>query len=131
VPVANKYYTMEDQPKHARKRKAVLCEYHHLKRLDLICIKCDKPTTTEQPHPECIQCPSCVTPTVHQYEFKGQSYCRLHYSLILETHCAGCDQAILKQFVEHRDLPDQIWHPECYMIFKFWGVKLTPKHSAG
>jgi hypothetical protein len=132
VPVADKYYTIEDQPNHSKKRKVVLCEYHHSKRLGFICIKCNKPTTTEhQPHPECIQCPSCVTPTVHQYDFKGQSYCRLHYSLIPETRCAGCNQAILKQFVEHKDLPDQIWHPECYMIFKFWGVKLAPKQNTG
>ncbi|KAL9541124.1 hypothetical protein MBANPS3_009299 [Mucor bainieri] len=50
--------------------------------------------------------------------------------MIHETHCAGCDQAILKQFVEHVDLPNQIWHPECYMIFKFWGAKLAPKKPA-
>ncbi|KAG1112877.1 hypothetical protein G6F42_014618 [Rhizopus arrhizus] len=47
--------------------------------------------------------------------------------MIQDTHCAGCDQAILKQFVEHVNLPNQIWHPECYMIFKFWGAKLAPK----
>lgn len=64
-----------------------------------------------------------------QYEFKGTSYCRLHYSLLQETHCHGCDQAILKQFVEHRDLPNKIWHPECYMIYKFWSIKLSPKVS--
>lgn len=50
--------------------------------------------------------------------------------MIDETHCAGCDQAILKQFVEHVDLPNQIWHPECYMIYKFWGAKLAPKKPA-
>ncbi|GAN09776.1 LRG1 protein [Mucor ambiguus] len=50
--------------------------------------------------------------------------------MIYETHCAGCDQAILKQFVEHVNLPNQIWHPECYMIFKFWGAKLAPKNPA-
>lgn len=99
-----------------------------MKRLGLICLKCNKPITTPEQkfHPQCIQCPSCVTPTISQYEFKGTSYCRIHYSLIQETHCNGCDQAILKQFVEHRDIPDKIWHPECYMIYKFWSIKLAP-----
>ena len=69
------------------------------------------------------ECSACVTAT-DQYEFRGQTYCRYHYSQIPETHCTGCDQAILKQFVEHKDMSNQIWHPECYMIFKFWKVKL-------
>ncbi|KAI8385597.1 hypothetical protein BD560DRAFT_431005 [Blakeslea trispora] len=70
------------------------------------------------------KCSACVTAT-DQYEFQGQTYCWYHYSKIPETHCAGCDQAILKQFVEHKDMPHQIWHPECYMIFKFWNIKLS------
>lgn len=96
----------------------------------MICPKCDKPldSTDQTFHLECIQCPSCRTVTPSQYEFKGASYCRLHYSLIQETHCSGCDQAILKQFVEHVNLPNQIWHPECYMIYKFWSVKLNLIH---
>lgn len=127
--VADKYYPIES-PRNSR-RKFVLCEYHHLQRLGFICLKCDKPMTTAEQkyHSACIQCPSCVTPTLSQYEFKGTSYCRLHYSLLPETHCNGCDQAIVKQFVEHRDLPNKIWHPECYMIFKFWSVKLAPASS--
>ncbi len=97
-----------------------------MKSLGLICLKCNKPTTTNS-HVECIQqCPLCTVPTKSQYEFKGTSYCRLHYSLLKETHCDGCDQAILKQFVEHRDLPNKILHPECYMIYKFWSIKLSP-----
>ncbi|KAI8075382.1 uncharacterized protein B0P05DRAFT_547296 [Gilbertella persicaria] len=96
-----KYYLLTRQ----QKKKLILCETHYLKR-----------TSSSE-------CPLCVT--VNQYEFQDQSYCRFHYSLIPETHCAGCDQAILKQFVEHKDLPNQIWHPECYMIYKFWKVKLS------
>ncbi|KAI7906100.1 uncharacterized protein BX663DRAFT_498779 [Cokeromyces recurvatus] len=129
IPVANKYYPIDDQQqqKYRRRKLLVVCEYHYLKRLGLICLKCDKPiASNERYHPECIQCPLCVTPTTIHYDYKGQSYCRLHFSLIPETHCAGCEQAILKQFVEHRNLPNQIWHPECYMILKFWNVKLKP-----
>lgn len=91
----------------------------------MICSNCN---TSILQH-KCSECSQCVTPNTHQYEFKGQTYCRLHYSMIEETHCAGCNQAILKQFVEHGDLPNQIWHPECYMIYKFWGAKLAPKKA--
>lgn len=38
--------------------------------------------------------------------------------MIPDTHCAGCGQAILKQFVEHHSYPRKKWHPECYMIQK-------------
>ncbi|KAG2234085.1 hypothetical protein INT48_000262 [Thamnidium elegans] len=131
-PVAKKYYTITSEEKNRMSRKKlVVCEYHHMKRLGLICLKCNKPITTPEQkfHPQCIQCPLCVTPTVSQYEHKGTSYCRLHYSLIPDTHCHGCNQAILKQFVEHRDIPNKIWHPECYMIFKFWSIKLAPNST--
>jgi hypothetical protein len=30
---------------------------------------------------------------------------------------AGCNSAILKQFVEiNRNMKDECWHPECYII---------------
>ncbi|KAG8916289.1 hypothetical protein FRC02_004070, partial [Tulasnella sp. 418] len=36
--------------------------------------------------------------------------------------------AILKQFVEiNRNMKDECWHPECYMIYKFWNVRIAPK----
>ncbi|KAI8988517.1 hypothetical protein BDF20DRAFT_856159 [Mycotypha africana] len=133
-PVADKYFLVDDQPQHQtyqQRKKLVLCEFHHLSRLGLICLTCNQPITATTTaaynyHPECVQCPLCTTTTSDQYEFKGKSYCRLHFSLIPETHCAGCTQAILDQYIEHQSLPNQIWHPECYMIFKFWSVKLLP-----
>jgi hypothetical protein len=86
----------------------------------LLCPTCLKPTTPEQPfHRECILCPGCTTATMthsSHYDFKGQTYCRVHYSLLKEAQCGGCDQTVLKNFVEHSD--DTIWHPECYMIDK-------------
>ncbi|KAI8331966.1 hypothetical protein EDC96DRAFT_526770 [Choanephora cucurbitarum] len=97
-----KHYLLVQQ----QKKKILLCESHYTER-----------TATNE-------CSACVTAT-DQYEFRGQTYCRYHYSQIPETHCTGCDQAILKQFVEHKDMSNQIWHPECYMIFKFWKVKLS------
>ena len=72
------------------------------------------------------QCPHCISPTESHYEFKGTNYCRFHYSELKQVQCNGCNQAILKQFVEHKEIPNQIWHPECYMIYKFWSIKLVP-----
>lgn len=97
-----------------------------MKRSDSICPKCDRPCSGQRFHPDCIQCPHCPTSSNNStgnnrssfYEYNGQSYCRIHYSLIHDTHCSGCNQAILKQFVQHRDMPEKIWHPECYMIYK-------------
>jgi len=40
--------------------------------------------------------------------------------------------AILKQFVEiFRNGRNQHWHPECYMIHKFWNVRLAPSGTDG
>lgn len=41
----------------------------------------------------------------------------------------GCETAILKQFVEiNRNGRDECWHPECYMIHKFWNVRLASRN---
>jgi hypothetical protein len=49
-------------------------------------------------------------------------YCHYHYSTRFATKCAGCNTAILKQFVEiNRNMRDECWHPECYMINKVSG----------
>jgi hypothetical protein len=60
--------------------------------------------------------------------FDRLSDCHFHYSTRFATKCVGCAHAILKQFVEiNRNQKDECWHPECYMIHKFWNVKLTSK----
>lgn len=52
-------------------------------------------------------------------------YCHYHYSTQHAQKCNGCQTAILKQFVEiFRNGQNQHWHPECYMIHKFWNVRL-------
>ncbi|KAG1456551.1 hypothetical protein G6F56_006803 [Rhizopus delemar] len=130
VPVADKYYCSIEED-NRRRRKIILCQYHHTKRSESICPKCDQPCHGQRFHSDCIQCPQCLStnPQTSFYEFNGQSYCRTHYSFLPETRCFGCNQAVLKQFVQHRDIPDKIWHPECYMIYKFWSVKLAPLHE--
>lgn len=55
--------------------------------------------------------------------------CHFHYSTKFAVKCVGCETAILKQFVEmNRNGKDECWHPECYMISKFWNVRLASKN---
>lgn len=45
--------------------------------------------------------------------------------------CNGCGLPILKQFVEiARNGMDQIWHPECYMIHKYWNIRMSDAVTA-
>jgi hypothetical protein len=63
------------------------------------------------------------------YEHEGSVYCHYHYSTKFAQRCNGCQTSILKQFVEiFRNGQNQHWHPECYMIHKYWNVRL---HSTG
>lgn len=112
----------------------IVCEQHYYSRLGLICKQCHQPIFGPvepglEYHLECLQCPDCVANEQQSedgscFEYRGQAYCRYHFSMIPDTHCAGCDQAILKQFVEHHCYPGKKWHPECYMIQKVlqWNV---------
>ncbi|KAI7849537.1 hypothetical protein BDC45DRAFT_271959 [Circinella umbellata] len=116
----------------------IVCEYHYYSHLGLICRHCDKPILGPvhmdlRFHPHCLQCPDCTRLGKEQgepcFEYNDQAYCRYHFSLLSETHCIGCDQAILKQFVEHPiNYPDKKWHPECYMIQKFWNIRLCESY---
>jgi hypothetical protein len=65
------------------------------------------------------------------YEHDGQVYCHFHYSTQFAQRCNGCQTAILKQFVEiFRNGQNQHWHPECYMIHKFWNVRLASSQDS-
>jgi hypothetical protein len=133
-----------------------LCERDYFRRLNLICAKCglalrgsyitacseqsgfscvfdlsltydaDKKYHVE--HFTCTLCPTLFGPQDSYYEHDGDVYCHFHYSTRFATKCAGCSSAILKQFVEiNRNMRDECWHPECYMINKVRvrGVNLT------
>ena len=70
-------------------------------------------------HFTCSLCPTLFGPQDSYYEHDGDVYCHFHYSTRFATKCAGCHSAILKQFVEiNRNMKDECWHPECYMINK-------------
>ncbi|KAL0953576.1 hypothetical protein HGRIS_004792 [Hohenbuehelia grisea] len=132
--VANKFFPIEGSDK----QQHPLCERDYFRRLNLICAKCgmalrgsyitacNKKFHVE--HFTCSLCPTLFGPQDSYYEHAGDVYCHFHYSTRFATKCAGCNSAILKQFVEiNRNSRDECWHPECYMINKFWNVKVSSR----
>ncbi|KAK5987315.1 Rho-type GTPase-activating protein 1 [Cladobotryum mycophilum] len=113
-----------------------LCETDYFRRLGLLCHQCGGAlrgsyiTALERKyHVDHFTCSLCTTVFGAQdsyYEHDGNVYCHYHYSTQFAQRCNGCQTAILKQFVEiFRNGQDQHWHPECYMIHKFWNVRLA------
>ncbi|VDC06488.1 unnamed protein product [Peniophora sp. CBMAI 1063] len=113
-----------------------VCERDYFRRLDLLCASCDSPLSGSYvsacgkkyhiEHFTCSVCPTVFAPEDSYYEHEGDVYCHFHFSTRCATKCAGCDTAILEQFVEvERDHRDECWHPECYMINKFWSVRIA------
>lgn len=114
-----------------------LCEYDYFKKLDLICFSCDNalrgPYITalgnkyHLEHFKCSACGKVFESDESYYEHENNIYCHFHYSKLFATKCEGCQSSIIKQFVElFKSGKNQQWHPECYMVFKFWNVNLTP-----
>ncbi|KAJ1026300.1 hypothetical protein NDA16_002387 [Ustilago loliicola] len=117
-----------------------LCETDYFRRLDLICAKCSGALRGSYitalgrkfhvEHFTCSVCPTVFGPQDSYYEHDGNVFCHFHYSTRFAIKCTGCKTAILKQFVEiNRNNTDEHWHPECYMIHKFWNIKLSPTGS--
>jgi hypothetical protein len=68
-------------------------------------------------HFTCSICPTLFGPQDSYYKHDGDVYCHFHYSTRFATKCAGCSMVIVKQLVEvNRNMQDECWHPECYMI---------------
>lgn len=114
-----------------------LCERDYFQRLDLICHACKNALRGSYitalghkyhiEHFTCSMCSTAFGPDDSYYEHNNSIYCHFHYSTLYASRCEGCQNSILKQFVEiYRGGVEQQWHPECYMIFKFWNVKLCP-----
>ncbi|KAG6008956.1 hypothetical protein E4U21_003506 [Claviceps maximensis] len=112
-----------------------LCETDYFRRLGLLCFQCGTAlrgsyiTALERKyhvdHFTCSLCPTIFGAQDSYYEHDGKVYCHYHYSTQYAQRCNGCQTAILKQFVEiFRNGQNQHWHPECYMIHKFWNVRL-------
>ncbi|KAJ7207290.1 LIM domain-containing protein [Mycena haematopus] len=132
--VASKFFPIEGPDG----KQYPLCERDYFRRLNLICAKCGMAlrgsyitACNKKFHVEHFTCSLCTTlfgPQDSYYEHDGDVYCHFHYSTRFATKCAGCSTAILKQFVEiNRNMRDECWHPECYMINKFWNVKVVSR----
>jgi hypothetical protein len=113
-----------------------LCEYDYFKKLDLICFNCNSalrgPYITalgnkyHLEHFKCAVCQKVFESDESYYEHESNIYCHYHYSKLYALHCEGCHSSIVKQFVElFRGGRNQQWHPECYMVHKFWNVCIT------
>lgn len=114
-----------------------LCEYDYFKKLDLICHNCNcalrGPYITalgnkyHVEHFKCSECGKVFDSEESYYEHESNIYCHYHYSKLFATKCEGCQSSIVKQFVElFKGGKNQQWHPECYMVYKFWNVFITP-----
>ncbi|KAI5121611.1 hypothetical protein M0805_001143 [Coniferiporia weirii] len=132
--VASKFFPIEG----SNGKQQPLCERDYFGRLNLICAKCEQAlrgsyitACNKKYHVEhftCSVCPTVFGPQDSYYEHETDVYCHFHYSTRFATKCAGCNSAILKQFVEiNRNNRDECWHPECYMINKFWNVKISSR----
>lgn len=131
--VASKFFPAEDENGQGQ---YPLCETDYFRRLGLICHQCGGAlrgsyitALDRKYHVDHFTCSLCTTVFGAQdsyYEHDGNVYCHYHYSTRHAQRCNGCQTAILKQFVEiYRNGQNQHWHPECYMIHKFWNVRLA------
>ncbi|KAF5355304.1 hypothetical protein D9758_005981 [Tetrapyrgos nigripes] len=118
--VASKFFPI-DSPEG---KQQPLCERDYFRRLNLICAKCgmalrgsyitacNKKFHVE--HFTCSLCPTLFGPQDSYYEHEGDVYCHFHYSTRFAT----------------KNMRDECWHPECYMINKFWNVKVVSRRPA-
>ncbi|KAK9370412.1 hypothetical protein V1509DRAFT_347959 [Lipomyces kononenkoae] len=113
-----------------------LCEHDFFRRKSLLCHVCGGALRGDYvmavgkkyhlEHFTCSICPRVFQADDNYYERDGAVYCHFHFSTLFADRCEGCHSAILKQFVENlRNGRHERWHPECYMIHKFWNVRLS------
>ncbi|KAJ1740755.1 Rho-type GTPase activating protein Rga1 [Coemansia sp. RSA 989] len=135
--VEEKYCVLDDP-----EGRHLLCETHYFERTNMVCARCKEPLDTtyvqamgRKYHPDhftCTACPTVFGPDGTYYEHEGDAYCLYHYTYLVAKKCAGCQQPIMKLFLQmnHRGVEEH-WHPECYMIYKFWNVRISPSMYAG
>lgn len=135
-PCSAKFFPHEIRNADGQIIQVPLCEYDYFKKLDLICFECNSalrgPYITalgnkyHLEHFKCSACGKVFDSDESYYEHENSIYCHLHYSKLFATKCEGCQSSIVKQFVElFKGGRNQQWHPECYMVFKFWNVYIT------
>ncbi|KAI9316014.1 hypothetical protein BX666DRAFT_2019617 [Dichotomocladium elegans] len=132
-PVASRFFPLEVKDGALQQP---LCERDYFRRLNLVCENCGDAlrgsyiiAVGKKYHLEHFCCSACAVvfgPEDSYYEHDNNVYCHYHYSIKFAIHCSGCETAILKQFVEiSRNNRIEHWHPECYMIHKFWNVRVA------
>jgi hypothetical protein len=136
--VASRYFPIDDMKAGT---KLALCERDYFRRLNLLCANCNQAlrgsyvTAVEKKyhleHFTCSQCPTVFGPNETYYEHADNVFCFYHYSMQYASVCGGCRMPVLKQFVEVKtsgssgNVNNEQWHPECYMIFKSWNIRLS------
>lgn len=129
--MATKFFPFPAEKPH----EYALCEHDYFQRLDLICAKCDNALRGSYvtalgrkyhvDHFTCTGCPKLFGKDESYYDEGGKPYCFEHYASWYAQQCHGCNLAVLKQYVEiSGGSQNQHWHPECYMIHKYWNVKM-------
>lgn len=141
-PCSSKFFPYDvENEETGLKYQVAICEYDYFKKLDLICFNCNcalrGPYITALGHKyhlehfRCHICHNVFGSEESYYEHEGNIYCHFHYSKLHASQCEGCQSSIVKQFVElYRGGRNQQWHPECYMVHKFWNVCIVAD-SAG
>lgn len=135
---SGKFFSLDIKDAYGNSKQVPLCEYDYFKKLDLICFNCN--TALRGPyitalgnkyhleHFKCSACGKVFESDESYYEQGNDIYCHFHYSKLFATKCEGCHLSIVKQFVElYKGGKNQQWHPECYMVYKFWDVSFTPE----
>lgn len=119
--------------------KYALCERDYFHRLDLFCATCGEALRSSyitaldrKHHLQCFACKTCGKVFGAQdtyYEAEGNVYCFEHFVGSFASACSGCGLPILKQFVELDRKPGEYkrWHPHCYMVHKYWNVRMATK----
>ncbi|KAJ1922462.1 Rho-type GTPase activating protein Rga1, partial [Tieghemiomyces parasiticus] len=132
--VANKFFPITSP----NGETFALCEKDYYRQLDLLCYRCDQPLQHSYisaddkkyhlDHFTCSMCPTVFGPEDVYYEEDGNVFCGKHYAQIASIKCVGCQLGILRQYIEiTTDTVAEPWHPECYMIYKFWHVRIAPQ----
>ncbi|KAK9467919.1 hypothetical protein V1512DRAFT_260356 [Lipomyces arxii] len=117
-----------------------LCEHDFFRRKSLLCHVCGGALRGDYvmavghkyhlEHFTCSVCPRVFRKDDNYYERDGSVYCHFHFSTLFADRCEGCHSAILKQFVENfKNGRHEHWHPECYMINKYWHAQLGDRSN--
>ncbi|OMJ22849.1 Rho-type GTPase-activating protein 1 [Smittium culicis] len=118
----------------------IFCQRHYYEKMDLICERCNGTLEGlyvtglgKKYHPQhftCSVCPTEFGPDGTYYEHEGKAYCLFHYTYLVSSKCSGCQQPIMKLYLQiYLKNEEERWHPECYMIHKFWNVRIRSMAS--